>query len=84
MKIAHQLDIFIGRFDLQARVVSALLAYGADRIALIVMRWIDLGRVGESQKPIEDRLILRPGVAVLEVGAAGAADQQRIAGEHAI
>jgi hypothetical protein len=40
--------------------------------------------LGQLQEAIEYRIILRPRAAVLEIGAAGAADQQRVAGEHAI
>ncbi len=40
--------------------------------------------VGQPQQLAEHRLVLRARVAVLEVGAAGAADQQRVAGEDAV
>ena len=36
------------------------------------------------QQLVEDRIVLRARIAVLEIGAAGAADQQRVAGEHAV
>ena len=39
---------------------------------------------GSLQQLVEDRVVLRARVAVLEIGAAGAADQQRVAGEHAV
>ena len=42
------------------------------------------GLVRQFQQPVEDRIILRPRAAVLEIGAAGAADQERIAGEDAV
>jgi hypothetical protein len=66
------------------RVEGALFADGAHRVALIVVRRIDQCLVRQLQQAPEQRLVLRARVAVLEIGAAGAADQQRIAGEHAV
>ena len=40
--------------------------------------------VAQLQQPVEDRIVLRASIAVLEIGAAGAADQKRIAGEYPI
>ena len=42
------------------------------------------GTDGEDQQPPEQRVVLRARIAVLEVGAASAADEQRIAGEHPV
>ena len=70
--------------DLEARIEGALLANGAHRVALIVVRRIDQRLVGQLQKASEQRLVLRARIAVLEIRASGAADQQRIAGEHAV
>ena len=44
----------------------------------------DHGLVGQAQQLVEDRIVLRARVAVLEVGPAGAADEQRVAGEHPV
>ena len=40
--------------------------------------------LGELQQATEERVVLRARVAVLEIGPAGAADEQRIAGEDAV
>ena len=40
--------------------------------------------VGQFQKLSEDRIVLHARIAILKIRAAGAADQQRIAGEDAI
>ena len=48
------------------------------------MRRIDQRFVGELQQASEQAVVLGAGVAVLEVGAPGAADQQGVAGEHAV
>ena len=39
---------------------------------------------GRRSRRLKIELVLRARIAVLEVGAAGAADQQRVAGEHAV
>ena len=84
IEIVHQLDIFVDAAHLQPRIVTLLLADGGDRVALVVMGGEYHGLVGQFQQPVEDRIILRPRAAVLEIGAAGAADQQRVAGEDAV
>jgi hypothetical protein len=38
----------------------------------------------QLQEPVEDRFVLRPRAAILKVGAAGAADQKRVAGEDPV
>ena len=83
-QIAHQLDVFIDRAHLQPRIEALFLADGGDRIALIVMGGKYHGFIRQFQQPAEDRFILRPRAAVLEIGAAGAADQKRIAGKYPI
>ena len=84
VELAHQLDVLVDRLHLQAGVVALLLADGGDRVALVVVGGIDQRLLGQLQQLAEQGLVLRPGAAVLEVGAAGAADQQRVAGEHAV
>ena len=48
------------------------------------MRRIDKGAVGQFQDAVEERIILLPGITILEVSAAGAADQQRVTGEYPV
>ncbi len=84
LQIAHQLDIFVHRLYLQPRIEALFLADGGDGVALVVMGGKHQGFIGQLQQPVEDRIVLRPRAAVLEIGAAGAADQKRIAGENAV
>ncbi len=42
------------------------------------------GLIGKFQQLVEQTVILRARVAILEIGPAGTADQQRVAGEHPI
>ena len=84
IQVVHQRDIFVDRLHLKARIERLLLADGGDGVALVVVRGIDQRLVGQLQQPAEDRLVLRARIAVLEIGAAGAADQQRVAGEHPV
>ena len=56
LQIVHQLDIFVDGFHLQPRIAAPLLADGADRIALVVVRRIDQRVVGQFQQPVEDRI----------------------------
>ena len=48
------------------------------------MPGIDQGFVGQLEQLVEQRIIRVVRVAVLEIGAAGAPDKQRVAGKHAI
>lgn len=57
---------------------------GADHIALIVVRRIDHGLVRELEQAPEKGFVLGARVAILKVRASGAADQQRVAREHAV
>ena len=84
LRLFISVDILVDRLDLQARVERLLLADGGDRLALIVVRRKDERLVGQLQQPVEDRIVLRARIAVLEIGAAGAADQQRVAGENPV
>ena len=79
----HQRGVFRGVAHFQARVETLLLADGADNIALVVVPGKDQRLVRQTQKALQ-ALALGARVAVLEVGAAGAADQQRVAGEHPV
>ena len=83
-RLAISVDIVVDRLDLQARIVALLLADGGHGVAFVVVRGKHHGLVGQPQQLAEQRFILRARVAVLEIGAAGAADQQRVAGEHAV
>ena len=84
LQIVHQIDIFVDRFDPEPRIEQLFLADGRDGIALVVVRRIDQRLVGQLQQLAEDRIVLRARIAVLEIGAAGAADEQRVAGEHPV
>ena len=48
------------------------------------MAGIDQGLVGQGQQLVEQRVELRHRVAVLEIGATGPSDEQRIPGEHPV
>ena len=84
MRLFISVDIFVDRFDLEPRIEALLLADGGHRVALVVVRGIDQRLVGQLQQPVENRIVLRARIAVLEIGAAGAADQQRVAGENPV
>ena len=83
-QIVHQIDVFIDRFDLEPRIEEFFLADGRDGVALVVVGRIDQRLVGQLHQLVEDGIVLRARIAVLEIGAAGAADQQRVAGENAV
>ena len=55
-QVVHQLDIFVDRLHLQARIEGLLLADGGDRVALVVVRGIDQRRLRQLEQPVEDRL----------------------------
>ena len=84
IQIRHQFDICLTGTGLKARVESLLFANRRHHVSLIVMRRINKCAVRQFEKVAEERIILVTGIAVLEISAAGAPDQQRITGEHAI
>src|SRR4249920_2316729 len=65
----------------EARVVELLLAYAGGGEAAVIVRGIDRAGVGQREDAPAHRAEQRVRVALLEVGAAAAADQQRVAGE---
>ncbi len=65
-----------------ARVEASFLADRARRAPLVVVRRIDPALVGQGEQLLADRPEQQLGVALLEVGAPGAAHEQRIAREH--
>ena len=84
VEVVHQRGIFVDRLHLEPRIEGLLLADGRNRVAFIVVRRIDQGVIGKLEQASEQRVILRPRVAVLEVGASRAPDQQRVAAEHPV
>ena len=84
LELAHQVDVLVDRFHLQARVAALLLADGGDGVALVVVGGEHERVLRQLQQLAEQRLVLRPRAAVLEIGASRAADQQRVAGEDAV
>ena len=69
---------------LQSRVVRNLLGDGRVGAALVLMRRMYPERRIEAQHALEQAMIEILGIATGQVGAAGGADQQRIAGEYPI
>jgi hypothetical protein len=84
VEAVHQRHVLIERLYLQARVERLLFADCGDSLALVVVRRENHRLVGQFHELVEDRIVLRARVAVLEIGAAGAADQQRVAGEDPV
>ncbi len=84
IEVVHDVDVFLGGTDLQARVVGPFLADRADRVALVVVGRVDQRILGQLEQLVEDRVVGGVGVAVLEIGPAGSADQQSIAGENTV
>ncbi len=84
VELAHEVDVLVDGLHLQAWVEALLLADGRDRLALVVVGRVDQRLLGQLEKLVEQRVVLRPCAAVLEIRAARAADEQRVAGEHAI
>src|SRR6476646_1871289 len=84
LQIVHEVDIFLDRFHLQARIEGLLLADRRDSVALVVMCRVNERCLGKLEQAVEYRLILLARVAVLEISAAGAPDQQRVTGKDTI
>ncbi len=78
----HNLDELIHGLSGQPRVALALLADGADVAVMIIVRRVDQAIVGQGEQLFGDRTVQRLRVASLEIGSAGAVDQQRVAGER--
>ncbi len=84
VQAVHQVDVFVDRLHLQPRIAAPLLADGADGVAFVVMPGVDEGLARHLQQAVEDRVILGPWVAILEIRAPGAADEQRVTREDAV
>ena len=69
---------------LQARVALDLRTDGRVAAALVIVRRVDEQRRIERQQAAEQAVVERFRVAARQVGAAGAADEQGVAGEDAI
>ena len=83
MQAFHQLRIVVGVANLKARIEALFLADRADRVAFVIVRGKDQRLFRQPHQALQ-ALVLGAGIAVLEIGAAGAADEQRVAGEHPI
>src|SRR6185503_1497384 len=78
----HDRDELVNRLvAAEPRVSLALLSDAADMPLLIVVSGIDQGIVGQAEDFAMHRSVERRRVPVLEIRAAAAVDQQRIAGE---
>ena len=69
---------------LEARVGGDFLADGGAGATLVFVGGVDVGGRVELQQAREQAVVELVGIAGGKVGAAGAADQQRIAGEDMI
>ena len=69
---------------LQARIARDLGADGRVAAPLVVVRRVDEQRRVEREQAAEQAVVERLRVAARQVGAAGAADQQGVAGEDAV
>ena len=86
VEVLHVSDI-VAFADLAAQpgIEPLLLGDAADREATIIVCRIEQAVLGQREDARADRAIEGARIALLEVGAAGAADQQAIAGEgHAL
>jgi hypothetical protein len=82
VQIFHEADevAFVG-LAADARVVRPLLADRGDGAAAVVVPGKDQAVVRQAEDLPGDRAEERGGIALLEIAAAGAADQQAVAGE---
>ncbi|MCY1301398.1 hypothetical protein D9M70_510090 [compost metagenome] len=81
LEVVHQVDIFVDGFHPETWIEVLLFADGRNRVALVVVRRVDERLVRQLQELVEDRVILLARVAVLEIRAPGAADQERVTGK---
>ncbi len=85
IEMAHHLDEFAALSSFAGEGLdSNLLAESGMAAALIIMGGIDHQLRIEPEQFAEQAVIEHVGIAGRQIGAAGAADQQRIAGEDAI
>ena len=75
-------EVFLADRLGKAGVVELFLAHARHREAAIVMAGIDQALLGEREDLAAHRAVERARIAVLEVGAAAAADEKRIARER--
>src|SRR5438094_3455355 len=75
-------EVFLADRLGKARVVELLLAHARQREAAIVVAGVDQALIGEREDLAAHRAVERARIAVLEVGAAAAANEKRIARER--
>jgi hypothetical protein len=83
VQAAHHHDELVACTTRHPAVGGALLTDRGLGAALVVMRRIDTRVVGQAEEFLRQAVEQRARIAGLEIGAAAAVDQQRIAGEDA-
>src|SRR5271165_2081430 len=64
--------------------MGLFLADGRNRVSLVVVRGINQRLIRKLKQAAKDRVVLLTRIAILEIGAASAADEKRVSGEHAV
>ena len=60
MQAVHELDILVNGLDLQAGIEGFFFADGANRVPLIVVRWVDQRLIRQHQQLAKERIVLGP------------------------
>ena len=84
VEVAHHLDERRASALLQPRVGRDLLADRGVALALVVVRGVDLEHGVELEQALEQARVQRLRVAGRKIGAPGAADEERVAGEDPV
>jgi len=71
-------EIVFADLAAQARVVAPLFVDARDRESVVVVRRVDQASAGQREDLLAYRSVELTGIALLEVGAATAADQQAV------
>src|SRR4051794_33890785 len=84
VQTVHQPHVLFDAFYLKTWIAGPFFTDRADGIAFVVMCRKDKSLVRKFQQPPKNRLVLCTGIAILEIGSARTAYQQRIPGEYTI
>ena len=83
-QVIHELYILFSAPACDARIETLLLADGGAGVASVVVGRKHQGLVGKRKELLRNGVELFSGIAFREVTAAGAANKQSVAGQHAV
>ena len=83
-QVVHQINVLFSASACDTRIETLFLTDGGTGVASVVVGRKHQGLVGKRKELLRNGVELFPGIAFREVTAAGAANKQSVAGQHAV